>query len=201
MANPTVTEGITIIAHQLVTHPNSVFDAPEIDVTNIKELTITLYHAPIQNQIQTNPGEFHIQFTPYASGDEGWATLFPFVVSNGTPVTEALTATETAPEKSIAVASTTGFVAKDEVYIKDGTVLGDSEWATIDRIVANTSIELAYGLTTSKDSGDAFWSQAEKFIYTVNCAAKARIKVVFLHEGATGADVHIKGEGVSVGYQ
>lgn len=200
MADPTKTSDVVIIAHTAITHPSTKIGV-EIDVSAVRALEIDFYHAAVEAVANTNPGTFTIYSTPYASGDEGWAPRFSFVVSNGTPEAEALTATEAIGEKVIAVASTTNFLAKSQIYLKDGSVLGDSEWAELEQIVANTSLDLLFGLTTEKTSSDTAWSNAEKFTYTVNCDSKKRVICIFSHEGATGANVDIKALATKVGYQ
>lgn len=200
MADPTKTQDIVIMAHTAITHPNTFIGA-EIDVSAVRALEITFYHAAVEATANTNPGIFTIYSTPYASGNKGWAEVFPFQASDGTPEAEALTATEAIGEKVIAVASTTNFLAKSQVYLKDGSVLADSEWAELEQIVANTSLDLLFGLTVGKDSGDTAWSNAEKFTYKVNCDSKKRVICIFSHEGATGANVDIKALATKVGYQ
>ncbi len=200
MADPTKTQDISILAHTAITHPATLI-GPEIDVSAIKSLAITFFHAAVEAVANTNPGTFTIYTTDYASGNEGWRAVFAFTVSNGTPEAEALTATEASGEKVLAVANTTNFLAKSKIYIKDGTTLANSEWRELEQIVTNTSLDLLFGLTVGKDSGDTAWSNAEKFGYTVNCDTKKRLICIFSHEGATGANVDIRGKATSVGYQ
>ena len=153
MATITKTQGIDVLTHQSVTHPGSI-PGGEISVTDDLEVSIVLYHAYVEVPANATPAEFHIQFTPYASGDEGWKTIFRFDTSTTAAPTEALTATEPSGEKSLAVASTTGFSVGDTVYIQDAGTLADSEWGKLENVVSNTSLDLWYGLTTGKDSSD-----------------------------------------------
>lgn len=200
MADPTKTQDIEIIAHTAITHPDTKIGV-EINVAAIRALEITFYHAAVEATANTNPGIFTIYSTPYASGNEGWAEVFSFLTNNGTPETEALTATEPVNEKVIAVASTTNFLAQSQIYLKDGSTLADSEWAELEQIVANTSLDLLFGLAVEKTSSDVAWSNAEKFTYKVNCDSKKRVICIFSHEGATGANVDIKALANKVGYQ
>ena len=103
-----------------------------------------------------------------------------------------MTATEPSAETVLAVASTTGFVAEDILYIQDAGTLADSEWARCEQIVTDTSIDIVDGLTTGKDSSDIIFNDAEIFVAQLDLSAVGRLRVIFQHEGTTGANVHVK---------
>lgn len=192
MAIPSKTQGIAILAHQAVTHPGSVVGSAQ-DVTTKIAATIILFHAMVEAVANTNPGTFYVQVSGLASGNEDWATVAQFTAKDTTPDTEALTATEASGVKVLAVASTTGFVAGDIVYIQDAGNLADSEWGQLEQIVTDTSLDLLDGLTTGKDSSDVAWNDADIFVIQLDLMAVGRVRVLFQHEGGTGANVHIKG--------
>lgn len=200
MADPTKTSDIAVLTHQNVVHPDTKIGS-EIDVTAVLRMRVVLYHALVEAVANTNPGIFYIQGTPYATGGEGWHEIASFVTSTDNPATEALTATEPAAEKVLAVASTTGFAARNVVYIQDTTTIADSEWGQLEQIVANTSLDLVDGLTNGKDSADVAWGSAEIFSISVPCGDLKRLRVVYSHEGAAGANADIKGLGITEGYQ
>lgn len=185
-----------LLDHQAVAHPATVQGA-DLNVAAIDSVWVACYHAIIEATANTNPGIFLIQGSPTAADDEDWATLFEFTVTDATPDTEAMTATEAAGETVLAVASTTGFAAGDGLYVQDTGTLADSEWARCQEIVTNTSIDLIDGLTTGKDNSDVIWNEAEVCSKLVDCRGLLRLRVVFQHEGATGANVHVKSLGVS----
>jgi hypothetical protein len=185
-----------MLAHQAITHPATAKGA-EIDVSVIDSLDVACYHASVEATVNTNPGTFLIQGSPVAADDEDWATLFEFTASDGTADTEAMTATEPIGETVLVVVSTTGFAAGDGLYVQDAGVMADSEWAKCKKIVTNTSIDLIDGLTTGKDASDFIWNDAEVFSKLVDCRGKMRLRIVFQHEGAVGANVHVKALGVS----
>ena len=151
-------------------------------------------HALIEATANTNPGTFRIFGSLDASGDDAWFHIMDIDVTTATAATEAMTATEPIAETVLAVASTTGFVAKDNIYVQDTSVEADSEWHTIDKIVANTSIDIMLGLTAQKDNADVIWGSAQQFTRSLNCAALARLRVDFSHEGATGANCAVMAE-------
>lgn len=92
----------------------------------------------------------------------------------------------------LAVAATAGFLAYDVLYIQDTGTLANSEWARCQEIVANTSINLVDGLTNAKDSSDVIWNDADIWAIDVDLTALTRLRVVFQHEGAVGANCHVK---------
>lgn len=187
----TKTQDIVALTHQAVTHPDTVVGSA-LDVTTKFAATIILFHALVEAAANTNAGTFIVQISGSASGNEDWAPLARFTPNNGTADTEAMTATEPIGETSLAVASTTGFVAGDILYIQDTGTLADSEWARCREIVTDNSIHLIDGLTTAKDSADVIWNDANIFVCQVDLSAVGRLRVVFQHEGTVGANVHVK---------
>ena len=191
MANLTKTQGTTILTHQAITHPGTAVGTTQ-DVSTKLSATIVCFHASVQATVNINPGSFLIQISASSSGNEDWATVAQFTAASAAAVLEDLTATEPAGEKVLAVVSTTGFVATDNVYIFDTGTLTNSEWAKLEQIVSNTSLDLIDGLTTGKDSADEVWTEAETFVAQLDLTAVGRLRVIFQHEGGTGADVHVK---------
>ena len=192
MANISKTQGIAILAHQAVTHPNTVVGSAQ-DVTTKLAATIMLFHASVEAAANTNPGKFLIQVSGSASGNEDWVTVLVFDATISTADTEAMTATEPAAETVLVVAATAGFVSNDIVYIQDTTTPADSEWGRCQEIVTDTSINLVDGLTNEKDSADVIWNDADIFVATLDLTAIGRVRTVFQHEGAAGVNCHIKG--------
>jgi hypothetical protein len=191
MANITKTAGIAVLAHTAVTHPDTVKGSAQ-DVSTKLAATILMFHSSVEVTANTNPGRFLVQMSGAASGDEDWATVAQFDATISTADTEAMTATEPIGETVLAVASTTGFLAHDLLYIQDTGTLADSEWARCQEIVTNTSINLLDGLTTQKDSADVIWNDADVFVCQVDLTSITRLRVVFQHEGAVGANCHVR---------
>lgn len=182
-----------LLAHQAVTHPATVVGSDE-DVTGYQFLRLDLFHAFNEAAANTNPASFIVETSQDASGNE-WFEALRFKVFDGTPASEVLTATEGAGETVIAVASTTGFVADDVVYLRDAT-LENSEWARVQEISLNTSITLVEGLEREHvATTTTIFGSAQRFTATIDVRGAERLRVVYLHEGATGANTHIKAEG------
>ncbi len=192
MANISKTQGISVLDHQAVTHPDTVKGAAQ-DVSTKLAATISLFHASVEATENTNPGRFLVQISGSASGDEDWATVCEFVATKSVADNEQLTDSEPQGETTLAVASTTGFAANDVLYIQDTGNVADSEWNRCQEIVTDTSIVLTDGLTNAKDSSDIVWNDADIFVCQLDLTAVGRLRVVFQHEGATGANCHIKG--------
>ena len=191
MAVLTKTQSISVLTHQAITHPGSAVGASQ-DVSTHFSATIVMFHALVEATINTNPGSFHVQISPEGSGNESWATIAQYTANNTTADTEAMTASEPAGETVLAVASTTGFLATDLLYIQDTGALTNSEWNRCREIVSNVSIDLIDGLTNAKDASDIIWNDANVFVAQVDLTSVARLRVIFMHEGGTGANVHVK---------
>lgn len=191
MATYSKTVGTEILSHQAVTHPDTVKGSVQ-DVSTKMAATILLFHAMVEATDNTDSGSFHVQVSGEASGNESWATVAQYNANTTTPDTEAMTATEPSGETVLAVASTTGFAAGDILYIQDAGTLADSEWARCQEISTDTSITLVDGLTTGKDSADTIWNDANIFVCQLDLAAVTRLRVIFQHEGTTGANAHVK---------
>jgi len=187
---PTQTVGTVVLAHQAITHPATVKGAAQAG-GKVKAV-IEMFHAPVEAAANTNPGQFLVQVSQVASGDEDWATVWSGAATISTADTEPMTATEPVGETVLAVASTTGFVANDPLYVQDTGVVDAGEWARCNRIVSNTSIDLIDGLTNQKDNADVIWNDADIFVYELDLGAIARWRVIFQHQGAAGADCHVK---------
>ena len=185
------TQGITILTHQAVAHPGTVKGDIQ-DVSTKLSATLILSHASVEAAANTNPGTFHVRISASASGDEDWVTIQKFTAQVSTADTEALTATEPSGETVLACTSTTGFAAGDGLYIQDTEKVVNSEWRVCQEIVTNTSINLLDGLARRKESSDVVWNDAEIFHMQLDLSSVGRLSVFFQHEGASGANVHVK---------
>jgi hypothetical protein len=190
MANITKSYAVAL-AHQAVTHPATVVGSA-LDVSTKLGMTLLLFHASVEAAANTNPGKFLVQISGAESGNEDWQTIQGFDATISTADTEAMIATEPIGETALAVAATAGFVANDILYIQDAGIVADSEWARCREIVTNTTIDLIDGLTNAKDSSDVIWNDADIFTCQLSLTSVGRVRVVFQHEGAAGANCHIK---------
>lgn len=163
------------------------------DVTTKLAATIILFHSSIEAAANTNPGGFLVQVSGAAAGNEDWVTVHEFDATISTADDELMDAVEAIGETVLAVSDTTGFVTNDILYIQDVTVLANSEWGRCQEIVVNTSIDLVDGLTNAKAINDIIWNDADIFVCQIDLTAIGRVRVIFKHEGAAGADCHVKG--------
>lgn len=193
-STPNKTDSVAVLTHQAATHPTTIVGSA-IDCRTKKAATLFLFHGYVEATADTNPGKFLVQVRPDA-GDgtvlEHWITVLELAAKGTTPDTEAMTATEPIAETVMAVASTTGFAAEDELYIQDTTTLADSEWAKLSSLVTDTSLTLMDGLTTQKDSADVIWNDASKWVVSLDLRGIESFRVVWMHQGATGANGHVK---------
>ncbi len=193
-ATPNKTDSVTVLAHQSAVHPTTIVGSA-IDCRTKRAVVIYMYHGYVEAAADTNPGSFKVQIRPdtgEGTATEHWATVAQFPAKGTTPDSEAMTATEPIGETVLACASTTGFAVDDLLYIHDTTTLADSEWAELKTFVANVSINLIDGLTVQKDSADVIYNDASRFVCALDLNAGESFRVVWSHEGATGANGHIK---------
>ena len=174
------------IAHNQQNHPFTDVGSAITPTAGALWANITMYHAFVEAGDNVNPGSFFIQ-TNLGTTDESWANVAEFTVTDeGSITSEQLTATEPAGETVLAVPSTVGFAATDEIYIQDASVVANSEWQQIQEIVTNTSINiLTPGLETQKDTLDFIRSDAETFTFRLELSGIARWRVVYMNEGVT----------------
>lgn len=191
---PNKTDSGVALAHQAATHPTTIVGSA-INCATKMAVDIYLFHGYVEATADTNPGTFLVQKRPNdgaGSVNEDWITVYELSAMGTTPDTEAMTATEPVGETTLACASTAGFAVRDELYIQDTGTLADSEWATCKTFVSNTNIQLIDGLTTQKDNADVIWNDATKRHIQLNMEAGESFRVVWTHEGATGANGHVK---------
>ena len=191
---PNKTDSIVVLAHQAAVHPTTIVGSAQ-DCRTKKAAVLSLYHAYVEATADTNPGKFLVQVCPddgAGTVNEHWVTVVELAAMGTTSDTEPMTATEPAGETVLACVSTTGFVSGDVLYIQDTGTLADSEWAMCRRIVANTSIDLLDGLATQKDSADVLWNDASTYVVSLGLEGIEKFRVVWLHEGAVGANGHVK---------
>jgi hypothetical protein len=193
-ATPNKTDSVEVLAHQAATHPTTIVGSA-IDCRTKRAAVVFLFHGYVEATADTNPGKFLVQVRPDAgdgTATEHWITVVELPAKGTTPDTEAMTATEPVAETVMAVAATAGFAVEDELYIQDTTTLADSEWAKLRTLTTNTSLTLVDGLTVQKDSADVIWNDASKFVVSLDLNGIESFRVVWTHEGATGANGHVK---------
>lgn len=189
---PNKTVGTAVLPLTAITHPDTVVGAAQDVSAKTGLATILLFHSSVEATANTNPGSFNVQVSGSASGDGNWVTIAQITAMVSTADTEAFTATEPAGETVCTVVSTTGFVAGDNLYIKN-TTLANSEFAMCKEIVTNVSIDLIDGLTNEQTAAaSVFWNDCDIVAVQVDLSGVTRLRVVFTHEGATGANCDVK---------
>ena len=193
-ATPNKTDSVSVISHQAATHPTTIVGSA-VDCRTKRGVTIQMWHGYVEATADTNPGSFKVQVRPDAgdgTATEHWQTVYTATAKGTTPDTEAMTATEPQGETVLACASTTGFAVGDLLYVQDTGTLADSEWGECKTFVSNTNIQLIDGLTTQKDSSDVIWNDAAHFVCSLDLSGIESFRVIWTHEGATGANGHVK---------
>lgn len=193
MSTPDKTVGTSLITHQHVTNPATVVGSAVDTLTSIRA-TVFLFHGFTDAATaNTDPQKWLIQGSAQTSGNEDWITLKTVNITfAGTITTEALTATEAAGVKVLAVADEAEYVSGDGVYILDAGTATDSEWALVEQVVVNTSVDIIDGLTTGKDSSDFLFDNPQTEVVYIELEGINRIRIVYMNEGATAANTAIK---------
>lgn len=205
--NPTKTANVVLLAHSRVIHPDSV-KGTELDVSGDFQLNINMFHGYVEDTADTNPGFFRIVTSNRTSGDDSWSELQRFSVKGTDPDKVNLNASLTAGTTALTVDAVTGLAVGDLIYLQDtngGSPSSStaalsspetlSEWALL-RKAASTTATVLDGITNAKDSSDDLYNDASHFSVTLDVSAISRVRVDFIHEGATGAnsDIMVVGE-------
>ena len=181
-----------LLAHQAVENPATVVGS-DVTVGRFDEVRVECYHAFNEAGANTNPQSFLVQTSVSTSGDEDWVTAVEFPTSTGTPSDEVVTVSGVGGATSLDVAATAGFVAGDQVYIRD-TVATDSEWALVESFVSNDSIQFVDGLKNAHAlTTTTIFGSAEKFPARMNVKAIQRVRCLYMNEALTASmNTHIK---------
>lgn len=194
VTTPTKTDSVTVISHQAAVHPVTIVGSA-IDCSTKRRATIYLYQGYNEATTDTNPGKFIVQVRPDPGGgtvNEHWITVVELSARGTNPDTSTLTATCTAPSSTLTLGSGTGFAAEDEIYIADNT-LADGEWAKV-KSVSGTTVILVDGVTNTHASGatQKVCNDCSKWVVDLDVSDCTSFRVIWMHQGATGADSVIK---------
>jgi len=190
MADYTQTQ-VELANIQQLTHPGSVVETA-VSVAGDLFGKVYVWLGNEETTANATAPSVLIQVSPDSSGNN-WVTIAELLGSTTASETEALTATEPVAETVMAVASTTNLVVGDKILITDATAVTDYEFHEIVDVVANTSVTLMDGLAAEKQSGDDIYDQAKFWAFDVDLAGVDRMRMVVVHEAATGSNLVFKG--------
>lgn len=193
MADYTQTE-VAVLAQQALTHPANVIGGA-IDVSTYLGGIVYVWKGCTETTADLTAGLDYLAVE--ASGDadgNDWYRYFVMTPSGTAPVTEALSAaTEPAGETVLAVADDAGFTPGMLCFLTDATDEAvNSEWVRVVSVVTDTSITIQDGLAFAKASGDDLYTEGECWAITMDFAGIKRIRVVVIHQGATGSNWVVK---------
>lgn len=205
--NPSKTLDVELLAHSRLIHPDTL-KGTALDVSGDYALQVNLYHGYVEDTADTNPGAFLISGSPKSSGDDAWVLLIEYPVKGTDPDKVNINASEAAAQTDLTVDAVTGLASRDLIYLQDtnggaptGTTgaLGSpetlSEWAYL-RKAASTTATVRDGITNAKDSSDDLYNDATIASFLLDVTALSRVRVDFIHEGATGANCDVLAKGV-----
>jgi hypothetical protein len=194
MADLTQSAVVDLLAHQEITHPGNVVGA-WTSIESYLSGMIAIWLANIETTANATGVIVTVEGSNSADGSDPFI-LQRFAGSATAAETEVLTATEPIGETVMAVASTTNLTVGDVIYIKDDTSVATSEWHEIVAVATNTSITLKDGLAVEKVANDDVYNQASKFLFPFQNVGLKAIRVVIVHQAASGSDIRVKAEGV-----
>ncbi len=161
MATPSKTAAQTLLALQSVAS-NTVVVGTALDVsTKIAAVVHARFGRRTASALTTGM-KIRIEASFATSGDNTWNPVAVFTSAIAAASDEAVSGTVDAGTNVITVASTTGLVAGDVIFIDNGTI-ANSEWGRIKSIVADTSVTIEDNLVNAQ-TGSTLRDQAE--IYT-----------------------------------
>jgi hypothetical protein len=190
MSDFTQSATVELLEHSEIMHPGNLIGEAS-PVAGWIAARVDVWLANIETTANATGVAIAVQSSLEATGDD-WQDEMRWTGSTTAAETEALTATEGVGVKEIAVASTTNLTVGDLIYIADDTGVEQSEWHEIVKVTTNTSIEIADGLAVEKVSGDDIYDQAQRFTITIPCEGVKRIRVIVIHQAATGSNIRVK---------
>jgi hypothetical protein len=196
MPDYTHSSPIGVIPHTQVVHPDTVQGGDQTGGGKLGVL-LTFFHGFFETAVNTNSGRFIVQISANSSGDDSWATVTEYVTIVSTPDDIDPTNAEAIGQTVIETTDTTGFVAGDYCYF-DLVSIGDGEWCLVQEVAAGSSVTLIDGLSLSHANTDLLRNDAQTWTFYLDLAGVARYRVLFLHEGAVGANVAVMVLGVEV---
>lgn len=170
--------------------------AKEISVEDFETLAIFIRFGRIVVTAFTAGVNFRVEASAKSSGNQ-WNPLTVLTTNIGSSVAdEAVSGTCAADQPVILMASTTGFVVGDIVYIDNTTTL-NSEWGRIKAVSANVSITLEDNLENAQ-TGSTVYDQGELYSpILLNVSAYSRIQV-FVDGSGAGQNFAVEVKAVGV---
>lgn len=183
------TQGTSVLSLQSVAS-GAVLISSAIDVSTKIGATIFIHFGRRAATALTVGCIIRIEASSKSSGDGHWYPLFIYTSDIAAASDEAVSGTVSAGTNVITVASTTGLVVGDIIYIDNGTI-GNSEWGRIKAISANVSVTIEDNLVNAQ-TGATLYDQAQIFrAVDINCRAIGRLRVVVDNTG-TGQAIAIE---------
>lgn len=182
----------TLAAQQELTHPDLFLGAP-VEVNSFLAGKWYLWHANIQTDANIDGVRYYIQASRLTSGNRDWVNIATILTGKTAALLANMTATEPIGEKTLAVTAgeEVGFVPGALIFVRDNSVVADSEWHYVDDIPTN-QITIWDGLAVQKDSADDIFSESEEFFVHLDLAGIFRIRMAALHRSASGANIAFK---------
>jgi len=185
----------TFLSQQAITHPANVVGSAQ-NVAGYLDGIVNVWLAKTETTANATGLAVKVQGCAEASGDN-WQDIYEFTGTTDAAETEELSdaAGEAAGTSVLAVASTSNLAVGDLIYVQDDDNLAQSEFHEIASVVTNTSVTVVDDLTYDKVQNDTIFDHVERFSVYVNCSGWKRLRVVVIHQSATGSNMVVKSSG------
>ena len=127
----------------------------------------------------TNEVLFRIEGSAKSSGNDEWFPVLQFTSINGKTAATATTisdASVSASDTTFTLASGTGIVSGDFIYLRETGTPANSEWVRVDSI--SGAVVTCEALTRNHTDGIAVCDLAERFSGDIDCSNLGRIRLV-----------------------
>jgi hypothetical protein len=173
---------------------NTVAISSPLSVATAIALSVYIHFGRRSATALTTGVTFRIEASSKSSGDGHWFPISQWLTNKATVGSEAVSGTCNAGQAVILMASTTGFVVGDIVFI-DNSTIANSEWGRIKTVTTNTSITLQENLASAQ-TGSTVYAGAQMAPITLDVAAHKRVRVV-VDASETGQAVAVEVEAIT----
>ncbi len=178
-STPVKTQGGVLLAHtQQATAVVTVGSA--VDVSGKFAAKIFVKMGRSVATALTNNVIFRLEGSAKSSGNDEWIPLFSWPSSNGLTTASATTVNDVsfnAADTTFVVASATGIVAGDQLYLRETGTPANSEWCRV-ASMSGTTVTLEEAITRNHTNGIAVCDLAEGWVWDVDVLALGRLRLV-----------------------
>lgn len=182
---------VSVLAHQNVAlGANAVGDS--VDVSTYLGGVLYLRQANIGTTANLVAGSDYIdvQVSP-DDDDNNWHSFLRLIPNATASATTTIAGDEAIGETVLAFTSGASFSAGEYIYIKDDTDVASSEWNEVVAVATN-DVTVLNPIVVAKVANDDVYDNASRWSVFMDFAGIKRLRVVVVHQGATGSDWRVE---------